>query len=120
MSEQKNQRLEADRRIEAARQEADRQKQTKEFLDGLTRNDEIVKPIYNPEAFIMRDKAQSAARRGEVVRKDCKHPLEYLQQYLDDDPLIKRKGRPVNLFACGICGGLIWFVDAWGTPVSDG
>ena len=111
---------EADRRIEEAARAAARQKETKEFLDSLTKNDELLKPIYNPEAWVMRDKAKAAASRGELPHKGCPHPLDQVQQYVDDDPSVKRKSRPVNLFACGVCGSLLWFVDPWGVAVSDG
>lgn len=110
---------EVEKRILAAREEADRQKQTKEFLEGLTKNDELLKPIYNPEAFIMRDKYRGAANRGELQRTNCNHPLSMLQQYEDTDPLVIRKGNPLNLFECGQCHLVIWLVDPWGTPISD-
>lgn len=108
-----------EKRIEAARQEADRQKQTREFLDSLKPGDETVRHIHNPEAFVMREKARGQASRGELLRSGCTHPLAYIQQYVDDDPLVVRKGNPVNLFVCGVCGMLLWFADPWGNPVSD-
>lgn len=110
----------AEKRIEAARQEAQRQKETKEFLDGLKPGDSLVRPIYNPEAWVIRDKSQSAAARGEMPRKDCRHPFSNLQQYEDDDPSVKRRGLPVNLFMCGMCGTPLWLVDPWGQVKSDG
>lgn len=109
-----------ERRLAEAAEEAERQKQTKEFLEGLTKNDEILRPIYNPEAWVMRDKAKGAALRGELPRSECKHSLQYMHQYHDEDPSVARKGNPVNLYACDLCGALLWFVDAWGTPVADG
>ena len=108
-----------ERRIEEARQASARQKETEEFLRGLTSNDQLLKPIYNPEAWVMREKARGAANRGELRKSECRHPLEYIQQYIDDDPSVKRDGRPVNLFACGVCGCLLWFVDPWGEAVPD-
>lgn len=110
---------EADKRIEAARQEAQRQKETKEFLDSLTKNDSTLKPVYNPEAWVMRDKAQAAASRGEMVPNNCRHPFAYLQQYQDDDPGVKRKGLDVNLFECGVCHMVLWLVDPWGKVKPD-
>lgn len=110
---------ETERRIEEAAAEQRRAKQTREFLEGLTSNDQLLKPIYNPEAFIMRDKFVGAARRGDLPRKGCTHPLVYLQQYIDDDPAVKRDGKPVNLFVCGVCETPLWLVDPWGDVVSD-
>lgn len=115
----REQKEEADRRIEAAAQEAARAKSTQEFLSGLTKNDELVRPIYNPEAFVMREKFRGQASRGELPRTECKHPLPYLQQYIDDDPLVKRNGRPVNLYECGVCHTPLWMVDPWGEPIGD-
>lgn len=111
---------ETERRIEAARAEQQRQKETKEFLDSLTKNDELVRPIYNPEAWALRDKARAAASRGELPKVDCRHPFSYLQQYEDDDPSVKRKGLPVNLFMCGVCGMPLWLVDPHGEVKADG
>lgn len=110
---------EAELRIEAARQQAERQKQTKEFLEGLTKNDELVRPVRNPEAFVLREKYRGAATRGDLTRTGCAHPLSSLQQYVDDDPVVGRNGRPVNLFVCGVCSLPIWMVDPWGEPISD-
>lgn len=110
---------EVERRIEEARQQAARQKETEEFLKGLTSDDELLRPIYNPEAWVMRDKAKAAASRGEIKQPGCRHPLRYIQQYVDDDPSVQRRGNEVNLFACGVCGCLLWFVDPWGSAVSD-
>jgi hypothetical protein len=112
-------REEADRRIEAARQQAARQAQTREFLEGLTKDDELVKPVYNPEAFVFREKLRGQAERGELKRTGCRHPFDRLEQYVDDDPLNRRNGRSVNLFECGVCHLLLWLVDPWGEPVSD-
>lgn len=106
-------------RIQAARQQADRAKETKEFLQSLTKNDELIKPIYNPEAYVMREKFRGAANRGELKKTGCTHPLDYLQQYIDDDPTVKRSGKLVNLFECGVCHLPIWFVDPWMNPLSD-
>lgn len=109
----------AESRIEAAARQAARQKETKEFLESLTKNDELVKPIRNPEAWALREKARGAASRGELARTDCPHPFQYLQQYMDDDPAVLRRGNPVNLFACGVCGVLLWLVDPWGEAKVD-
>lgn len=110
---------EAERRIEAARVDALRQKETAEFLQSLKPGDEMMRQIINPEAWAMRDKFKAAATRGELPRTDCSHPMALLQQYIDDDPLIKRAGRPVNLFECGVCHMAIWFTDPWGKALSD-
>lgn len=114
---------EVERRIEEARVAAERQRQTKEFLESLTADDEIVKPIYNPEAFVMREKFIGAANRGELPRKACDHPLHYLQQYVDDDSARGGRpdliGKPVNLFICGVCETPLWLVDPWGAVVND-
>jgi hypothetical protein len=110
---------EADRRIEAAREEAQRAKDTNEFLNSLTKNDEFVKPIYNPEAWVIRDKARAAASRGEMPRSQCTHPFQAMQQYVDEDPARERNGRPLNLFECGVCHLTMWIVDPWGVPISD-
>ena len=114
---------ETERRIEAAQQEAERQRQTQEFLQSLTANDELLKPVYHPEAYVMREKARGAANRGEIQKTDCTHPFHALDQYVDDvserggRPDIS--GRPVNLFVCRICTMPLWLVDPWGTPVTD-
>ena len=108
-----------EKRLEEARKIGEREKQTREFLESLTKDDEIVRPIYNPEAFVMREKAIGAAGRGEIKRTDCRHPLEYLQQYVDDDPAVGRYGKALNLFECGVCHIPIWYVDPWGVPLAD-
>lgn len=110
---------EVERRLEAARQAAVRQKETQEFVDSLTKDTELLKPIYNPEAWVIRDKAKSAATRGELVRTDCRHPIAYLQQFVDEDPSRKRDGKAVNLFECGVCHMCLWLVDPWGEAVGD-
>lgn len=110
---------EVDRRIEEARQKAERTKETNEFLQSLKPGDEVLKPVYNPEAWIMRDKLKAAALRGELVKTDCRHPDAYLQQYLDTDPSTMRRELPTNLYECGICHMILWMVDPWGVPKSD-
>lgn len=110
---------EVERRIEEAAQKAAREKETAEFVAGLTKNDETLKPIYNPEAWVMRDKARSQALNGKVQKTGCRHPLALLKQYVDEDPSLKRHGNPVNLFECGVCHTPIWFVDPWGEALSD-
>lgn len=110
---------EADKRFEIARQQAERQRQASEFLNSLTKNDELVKPIYNPEAYVMREKYMSAANRGELQRTKCTHPFVLLRQFVDDDPAVARNGKPINLFECGACHMPLWLVDPWGVPVTD-
>ena len=110
---------EAERRIEAARQEAARQEATKEFLESLTSADELVRHIHNPEAFAFREKARGQAARGELERTACRHPMARMHQYVDDDPLRPREGRPLNLFECGDCHMRLWLVDPWGDTVTD-
>lgn len=88
-------------------------------MAGLTANDELVRPVYNPEAWVMRDKLKSAAASGKLPKTECTHPLDLLRQYVDDDPSMKREGRLVNLFECGVCQMLVWFTDPWGVAVSD-
>ncbi len=106
------------RRIDEAAARGARAKETAEFLNDIKGQD-MIKPVYNPEAWVMRDKAKGAANRGELPKTACTHPLQSIQQYVDDDPSIKRSGKPVNLFACGICGMLLWFTDPWGQAVGD-
>jgi hypothetical protein len=114
---------ETERRIEAARAAGERARETAEFLAGLTKDDEVLRPIYNPEAFVFRDKAKGAAARGELPRTACRHPLDAIQMYVDDDS--SRGGRPglsgrmVNLFECGACHTPLWLVDPWGETVGD-
>ena len=110
---------EQDRIIEAARAAQNRQAETKEFLESLKPGDSVVKHIHNPEAWAIRDKLRGAANRGELAKTECTHPLAYLMQYIDDDPLLTREGRPVNLFECGVCHTHVWFVDPWGKALSD-
>jgi len=97
-----------------------RQRANRDFLNSLTQADgELLRPIYNPEAFIMREKIRGAASRGEIPDTGCRHPLALIRQYVDDDPAVKRNSRPVNLFECGQCHMLIWFVTPDGEPISD-
>lgn len=110
---------EVDKRIELAAAEGRRAKETHEFLSSLTKNDEILKPIRNPEAFVLRDKAKAAAKRGDVPRTKCNHPFSSLNQYIDEDPLARRHGQALNLFECGICHLLLWLVDPWGDDKLD-
>jgi hypothetical protein len=110
---------EADRRIEEAAAQAQRQKEAKEFLEGLTKDDELVRPVYNPEAFVMREKLRGQASRGEIRQRECEHPQAYIQQYQDDDPLVARRGAMVNLYQCGVCHTHLWLVDAWGKTAGD-
>lgn len=112
---------ETEQRIEAARLEAQRTKDNADFLASLKTGDSTVKHIQNPEAFIMREKYIGAAGRNQFTaqQRECSHPLAYLQQFVDDDPLLHREGRPVNLFACGVCHLPVWFSDPWGRPLSD-
>lgn len=110
---------EVERRIEVARAESQRSRNAAEFLAGLTKNDEMVKPIYNPEAYVFREKFRGAANRGELQKSGCRHPINAITQYIDEDPKIARNGNPVNLFECGICHLPIWWVDPWGEPITD-
>lgn len=110
---------EVDRRLEAAKTEAVRAEQTQDFLRSLTADTELVRPVYNPEAYVFREKARGAAERGEIQRTDCKHPFQYLQQFEDSDPSVMRKGNSVNLFECQICTMLLWLVDPFGKDKSD-
>jgi hypothetical protein len=114
---------ETERRLEAAAQDASRQKEVSEFLESLKPGDELVRPIYNPEAVVFREKYRGMASRGELPKTKCRHPMDLLQQYVDDDsqrggsPGVA--GRPVNLFICGVCQTPLWLVDPWGETVSD-
>lgn len=114
---------EVERRIEEAAAEQRRQKQTQEFLDSLTKDTELIRPVYNPDAFVWREKYKGAANRGELQRTDCDHPLVYIQQYVDDDSARGGRpdiiGKPVNLFECGVCHMKLWLVDPWGAVVND-
>jgi hypothetical protein len=113
------QREESERRIEAARQDAVRQQEAKEFLDSLKPGDETLKPIYNPEAYHFRSKYRGAAERGELQNTGCRHPIPNIKGYVDEDPARKRDGKLVNLFECSICHMPLWLVDPWGKAVSD-
>ena len=113
------QREDAEQRIEAARVDAVRQQEAKEFMEGLTRNDDLIRPIYNPEAYHFRGKYRGAAERGELKQTACQHPLHYIQAYVDEDPGQQRRGKMVNLFECGVCHMPLWLVDPWGKAVSD-
>src|SRR5687767_1408589 len=66
---------ETDRRIEEAREAGERAKETADFLASLKVGDDLVKPIYNPEAYHFRSKAKGMANRGELPRSDCEHPF---------------------------------------------
>lgn len=109
---------EAERRIAEARARAERERQTAEFLASITDKDSLLKPIYNPEAFVMREKYRGAANRGDMPRTECTHPFQHINQFLDDDPAVARN-KPVNLFECGVCHMPLWLVDPWGNPISD-
>ena len=111
--------MDEEERIDRAVEAGKRAKETAEFLQSLTKNDEILRPIYNPEAWVMRDKLASAAHRGELTKTGCRHPLAELRQFIDDDPSQKRDGRPTNLFECSQCHMIVWFVDPWGAPLGD-
>lgn len=108
-----------EKRILAARAEEQHKKDTAEFLLSLGPNDELVRPIHNPEAFIMRNKARAAAARGEITKPGCTHPLYAIKQFIDQDPTIKRRNQPLNLFECTICSMILWLTDPWGDEVSD-
>lgn len=110
---------EVEKRIEAAAASAQRQKDTAEFLASLKPGDELMKSRSNPEAWIMRDKAQAAAVRGDIPTYECPHPVQYLRQFVDEDPTVGRTGRTVNLFECS-CGCILWMVDPWLKAASDG
>lgn len=84
------------------------------------KNTDFVKNITNPRAWIMRDKARAAAGRGEYPRKGCPHPVEMMEQYIDDDSGVDRRQRPLNLFECGLCHSLLWLVDPYGQEAQDG
>lgn len=106
-------------RIESARLEAERERQTREFMQSLTKNDEIVRPVYNPEAFVLREKFKGMAARGEMRRTQCKHPIERLQQFEDSDPTVARRGKLLNLWQCGLCEMPLWLRDPFGADVGD-
>lgn len=80
---------------------------------------EMVKPIRNPQAFILRSNAAAGAARGEYPNKECPHPIEMVEQYVDEDPAAKRKGRALNLFECTLCHSLLWLVDPYGNEALD-
>lgn len=97
----------------------DRTKETAEFLQSLKSGDTLVKPVYNPEAWVLRDKYRAAADRGDLKKTECRHPIVAIQQYQDHDPTVKRRDKDLNLFMCSMCGMHLWLVDPWGTPISD-
>ncbi len=108
-----------EKRLEAAKANAERQAEAAEFLQSLKPGDTIAKPVIDPQAYHFRSKLRGAAERGELTRTDCQHPFEYLQQYIDEDPKTTRYRRPVNLFECGVCHLKLWLVDPWGKPKAD-
>jgi hypothetical protein len=63
---------EADRRIEEAAAEAARQKQAKEFLEGLTKDDQLVRPTYTR----LGSQSLSAARSGPTSRLRAESPRQ--------------------------------------------
>jgi hypothetical protein len=81
---------------------------------------EFVKPITNPQAWIMRDKARAAAARGEYPNNGCPHPVALMNQYVDDDLTVGRKGEELNVFECGLCHSILWLVDPYGNEAQDG
>ncbi len=90
------------------------------FLAGLTKDDQVLRHIPNPEAHLLREKAYLAAQAREYPRKGCPHPISAIEQYLDDDPSAHRESRPTNLFECSICHSLLWLVSPYGEAASDG
>lgn len=108
-----------EQKIEEARLQKVREEEAAEFLRSIGPNADLLKPIYNPEAYVMRDKARAAASRGEMHQTTCRHPLWRVKQFVDYDPAVNRKDRPLNLFECEDCHTLMWLVDPWGKMVGD-
>jgi len=108
-----------EKKLEEERQRKIREEEAAEFLRSLSPNDDLVKPIYNPEAYVVRDKARAAASRGDMPRTQCTHPLWQIKQFVDYDPAVNRKDRPLNLFECQVCHTPLWLVDPWGKMVGD-
>ena len=81
---------------------------------------DALKHINNPEPFIVRAREAGRARDGALPKTLCPHPVSAVEQYVDDDGLVGRNGRPTNLFQCMLCNNLLRLVDFHGKEATDG
>jgi hypothetical protein len=90
-----------------------------EIREIIESKEPLLKPMFNIEAEIIRNKALAAAKRGEYPRSGCPHPVQAVEQFIDEDPSTRRNGRPTNLFECTICHSLLWLINPYGEAASD-
>lgn len=78
-----------------------------------------IKHIDSPDAGIIRAREAARAKSGAVAVTGCPHPVSAIDWVIDDNGQVGRNGRPLNLFVCGICGGLLRLVDFNGVEAKD-
>src|SRR4051812_44773460 len=91
-------------------------------IRDFDKNTTVLRHVHNPEAMIMWDSAIASAKRGEYMLRglECPHPISSMRQFEDAEVEVNRKGRPTNLWQCGICNSLLALVDPYGRRGSDG
>lgn len=80
---------------------------------------DIIKHIDSPDANIIRAREAARAKTGSVIATGCPHPVSAVEWVVDDHGATSRNARPLNLFVCGVCNGLLRLVDYNGAEASD-
>lgn len=80
---------------------------------------DIIRHIDSPDANIIRLRESARAKTGSVIDKGCPHPVSAIEWVVDDHGAVNRNARPLNLFVCGVCSGLLRLVDFNGVEASD-
>ena len=80
---------------------------------------DIIKHINSPDGSIIRAREAARAKAGEVPNVGCPHPVSAIEWVVDDDGRVDRNGKPLNLFVCGVCNGLLRLVDFNGREAQD-
>jgi hypothetical protein len=78
-----------------------------------------LKYLNSPDAEIIRARESARAKAGAVPVTGCPHPVSAIDWVIEDNGQVNRNGRPLNLFVCGVCGGLLRLVDFNGVEAKD-
>lgn len=83
---------------------------------------DTLKYIESPEPYVLRIKAVSAAKAGDMPygQAMCPHPVSSMDWLYDHVNEADREGRPTNLFECRLCHATLFLVDGNGKSASDG
>lgn len=84
------------------------------ILPGDLKGMEMVKAVEHPEPYLLRRQYIGQARAGEYPKTLCPHPVQAVQQFVDD-----KTNQQANLFVCSVCNSALWLTDPYGKAAAD-